>query len=145
MKYLVTGGAGFIASHLCERLLETSKVVCVDNLSIGKKDNIKPGVDFELKLFQATDAKQGNRGFDFALGLDTLVFPFKKYLIIKTLQKKTLILQQMGAVDINGVVQRIAFFRNSVDIDNHWFLFFQFKINRLIFITYFSFAVKQTA
>ncbi len=38
---LVTGGAGFLGSHLCERLLnEGSNVICVDNFSTGRKDNI---------------------------------------------------------------------------------------------------------
>ena len=41
-KVLVTGGAGFIGSHLCETLLETgNEVVCVDNLSMGSSENIK--------------------------------------------------------------------------------------------------------
>ncbi|MDI6729961.1 MAG: SDR family oxidoreductase [Candidatus Altarchaeum sp.] len=39
---LVTGGAGFIGSHLCEYLLEKDfKVICVDNLSTGSEENIK--------------------------------------------------------------------------------------------------------
>ncbi len=39
---LVTGGAGFIGSHLCEYLLEKGfKVICVDNLSTGSEENIK--------------------------------------------------------------------------------------------------------
>ncbi len=39
--YLVTGGAGFIGSHLCESLLNRgNKVICLDNLSSGKIDNI---------------------------------------------------------------------------------------------------------
>ena len=42
MRMLVTGGAGFIGSHLCERLLELkNQVICVDNLFTGSEENIK--------------------------------------------------------------------------------------------------------
>jgi len=37
---LVTGGAGFIGSHLCDELVKTSKVICLDNFSSGDEKNI---------------------------------------------------------------------------------------------------------
>jgi UDP-glucuronate decarboxylase len=41
MRILVTGGAGFIGSHLCERLLDHGHdVVCLDNFFTGKADNV---------------------------------------------------------------------------------------------------------
>jgi UDP-glucuronate decarboxylase len=41
-RILVTGGAGFIGSHLCERLLgQGADVLCIDNLFTGTKDNLK--------------------------------------------------------------------------------------------------------
>ena len=40
---LVTGGAGFIGSNLCEALLEKgNKVICLDNFATGKRENIEP-------------------------------------------------------------------------------------------------------
>lgn len=42
MKVLVTGGAGFLGSHLCEKLIDFGhEVLCVDNLFTGTKENIK--------------------------------------------------------------------------------------------------------
>ncbi len=42
MKILVTGGAGFLGSHLCEKLLASGhEVICVDNFYTGSKENIK--------------------------------------------------------------------------------------------------------
>ena len=46
MRILVTGGAGFLGSHLCERLLsEGNDVVCLDNLFTGNKANIRHLLD----------------------------------------------------------------------------------------------------
>lgn len=46
MKILVTGGAGFIGSHLCERLLQKgNQVICVDNLFTGSEENIRHLLD----------------------------------------------------------------------------------------------------
>ena len=40
-RILVTGGAGFLGSHLCDRLIEQGNdVICIDNLFTGSKDNI---------------------------------------------------------------------------------------------------------
>ena len=42
-KILVTGGAGFIGSNLCDKLLElNNRVICLDNFSTGKRENITP-------------------------------------------------------------------------------------------------------
>ena len=42
-KVLVTGGAGFIGSNLCNELLNNNnKVICLDNFSTGKRENIEP-------------------------------------------------------------------------------------------------------
>ncbi|WP_338664613.1 UDP-glucuronic acid decarboxylase family protein [Pararoseomonas sp. SCSIO 73927] len=45
-RVLVTGGAGFLGSHLCERLLAAgNEVLCVDNYFTGRRSNIEPLLD----------------------------------------------------------------------------------------------------
>ncbi len=59
MRILVTGGAGFLGSHLCERLLKDGhEVVCLDNLFTGQKSNIAhllPNPHFEFVRHDVID------------------------------------------------------------------------------------------
>ena len=59
MRILVTGGAGFIGSHLCERLLRDGHdVICLDNFFTGSKDNVLHLLDrprFQLVRHDVTE------------------------------------------------------------------------------------------
>lgn len=56
-KILVTGGAGFIGSHVCDELIRLNhEVVIIDNLSTGKKENLNP-----KSRFYNTDIRDFNR------------------------------------------------------------------------------------
>ena len=67
MKTIVIGGAGFIGSSLCKRLLELGhEVVCFDNFSLGNDDNIKDlkeNKGFHLVKADATDIKALDKAF----------------------------------------------------------------------------------
>jgi len=55
---LVTGGAGFIGSHLCDTLLESAhKVVCIDNFFLGKEENIEDALNNDKFVLYRDDAK----------------------------------------------------------------------------------------
>lgn len=58
-RILITGGAGFLGSHLCERLIaDGCKVICLDNFITGSADNVKSLIghpDFELVQYDVTN------------------------------------------------------------------------------------------
>ncbi len=59
MNILVTGGAGFIGSHIVDALVESGcRVAVADDLSTGKFENINPGVNFYKVEVQAPDFKE---------------------------------------------------------------------------------------
>lgn len=65
MKILITGGAGFIGSHLADRLLaRRDEVLVIDNYATGRRDNLLPQPG--LKIVEGTIADEGlvNRIFD---------------------------------------------------------------------------------
>ena len=71
MKVLITGGAGFIGSHLCDRFIERGcEVLCVDNLSSGKKENICHLFDNPLFEFRKFDAADENQLSESMIGVD---------------------------------------------------------------------------
>lgn len=60
MRVVVTGGAGFIGSHLCDRLVaEENQVVCVDNLITGSMDNLSGLMDDSRFEFVNADVSDG--------------------------------------------------------------------------------------
>ncbi len=59
MRVLVTGGAGFVGSHLCARLVKNGdEVLCVDNLFTGRKANIRELLDYDNFEFLRHDVTQ---------------------------------------------------------------------------------------
>jgi UDP-glucuronate decarboxylase len=104
-KILVTGGAGFLGSHLCERLLnEGNEVVCLDNYFTGQKKNVVHLLDnpyFELIRHDVT--------MPFFIEVDeiyNLACPASpihyQYNAIKTVKTSV-----MGAINMLGLAKRI--------------------------------------
>jgi len=104
-KVLVTGGAGFVGSHLCERLLkEGNEVICLDNYFTGQKQNIVHLLDnpfFELIRHDVT--------MPFFIEVDeiyNLACPASpihyQYNAIKTMKTSV-----MGAINMLGLAKRI--------------------------------------
>ncbi|MBU4348239.1 NAD-dependent epimerase/dehydratase family protein [Patescibacteria group bacterium] len=66
MKYIVTGGAGFIGSHIVDALIKKGyKVLIIDNMVTGKKENINPKAEFyKLDIFNENDIEYLFKGVD---------------------------------------------------------------------------------
>ena len=59
-KYIITGGAGFIGSHLVEYLVKKNKkVIVLDNLSTGRLENIEK-FKSKIKFIKCDISKKGN-------------------------------------------------------------------------------------
>lgn len=65
MKVLITGGAGFIGSHLADRLLSRNdEVLVIDNYATGRKDNLKPHANLKVVEGTIADSDLVNGLFD---------------------------------------------------------------------------------
>ena len=103
-KILVTGGAGFLGSHLCEKLLaEGNEVICMDNFFTGSKRNVVKLLDnpyFELYRHDIT--MPANLEVDEIYNLACPASPIHyQYDPIKTVQTSV-----MGAINMLGLAKR---------------------------------------
>jgi len=102
---LVTGGAGFIGSHLCERLLERGEeVLCLDNFFTGRKDNIRHLLDnrhFELIRHDVTDPirVEVDRIYNLACPASPIHYQYNPVKTTKT--------NVMGALNMLGLAKRV--------------------------------------
>ena len=104
MKILITGGAGFLGSHLCERLLsEGNEVVCVDNFFTGAKRNIQHLNDhsrFELIRHDVIQPLliEVDRIYNLACPASPVHYQYNPVKTIKT--------SVMGAINMLGLAKR---------------------------------------
>ena len=104
-KVLVTGGAGFIGSHLCERLLnEGNEVICLDNYFTGQKQNILHLLDnpyFELIRHDVTAPFfiEVDEIYNLACPASPIHYQYNAIKTVKT--------SVMGAINMLGLAKRI--------------------------------------
>jgi len=104
-KVLVTGGAGFVGSHLCERLLnEGNEVYCLDNFFTGQKQNIVHLLDnpyFELIRHDVTTPFfiEADEIYNLACPASPIHYQYNP---IKTMKTSV-----MGAINMLGLAKRI--------------------------------------
>lgn len=104
-RILVTGGAGFIGSHLCERLLnEGNDVVCLDNYFTGSKENIVhllPNPFFELVRHDITNPYfiEVDEIYNLACPASPIHYQQNPIKTIKT--------SVMGAINMLGLAKRV--------------------------------------
>jgi UDP-glucuronate decarboxylase len=105
MRILVTGGAGFLGSHLCERLLKDGhEVVCLDNFFTGRKLNIASfadNPDFELIRHDVIDPFKYEVDQIYNLACPASP-PHYQYNPIKTIKTSV-----MGAINCLGLAKRL--------------------------------------
>ncbi|WP_421920070.1 UDP-glucuronic acid decarboxylase family protein [Marinifilum sp.] len=104
-RILVTGGAGFIGSHLCERLLnEGNDVICLDNYFTGAKANIAHLLDnpyFELVRHDVTSSyfAEVDEIYNLACPASPVHYQYNPIKTIKT--------SVMGAINMLGLAKRV--------------------------------------
>ncbi len=104
-RVLVTGGAGFIGSHLCKRLLdENHEVVCLDNFFTGNKDNILELMDYTyFEILRHDITHQYFIEVDWIFNLACPASPIHyQYNPIKTLKTNIL-----GTLNMLGLAKRV--------------------------------------
>ena len=105
MRILVTGGAGFVGSHLCERLLnEGHDVICLDNFFTGSRDNIIHLMDshrFELVRHDITEPilLEVDRIYNLACPASPVHYQYNPVKTIKT--------SVMGTINMLGLAKRV--------------------------------------
>ena len=105
MRVLVTGGAGFIGSHLCERLLaQGDDVVCVDNYFTGTKhnvDHLRDHRNFELIRHDVTNPLviEVDRIYNLACPASPVHYQYNPVKTTKT--------SVLGAINMLGLAKRV--------------------------------------